>query len=299
MSPKEFQIGPVRFIRGEKGGKYPACHSLYLEKAGVIIDPASDRARLKAIRDHENVTMVWLSHWHEDHIGHLDLFEAYPLWMSAADVPPLTDLAIFFNWIGIDGPEGERLRAYWRPILEEQFHYKPRKPARALSGGETIELEDVTVEVVPSPGHSPGHLAFYFREPRILFIGDVDLTPFGPWYADRFSSIEETISTVGRLRKIPAKYWITGHGTGIFEHPPGQLWDDYLAVIQRREADLVSFLSAPRSMDAIINQSIIYGKAGKLTDFHIVGERGHMEKHLERLIESGQVGVENGSYYKT
>jgi len=52
-------------------------------------------------------------------------------------------------------------------------------------------------------------------------------------------------------------------------------------------------------MDAIINQSIIYGKAGKLTDFHIVGERGHMEKHLERLIESGQVGVENGSYYKT
>jgi hypothetical protein len=37
MSPKEFQIGPVRFIRGEKDGKYPACHSLYLEKAGVIM----------------------------------------------------------------------------------------------------------------------------------------------------------------------------------------------------------------------------------------------------------------------
>ncbi len=296
MPPKEIQIGPVRFIPGINDGKYPACHSIYLEKAGVIIDPASDRARLKAIRDHENVKMIWLSHWHEDHIAHLDLFENYPFWMGEADVPPLTDMNIFFNWLGIDNPKGVALRAYWRPTLEEKFHYKPRKPARTLSGGETIDLGDVTVDVLAIPGHSPGHLAFYFREPKILFMGDVDLTSFGPWYADRFSSIQETIDTINRLREIPAKYWITGHDTGLFESPPGHLWDDYLAVIQRREMDLISFLTVPRTMDEIINQSIIYGKAGKLKDFHIVGERGHMEKHLERLLRKGQVCMEDDRY---
>jgi hypothetical protein len=36
-------FGPVWFIQGENRGKYPFCHSLFIEGAGVLIDPASDR----------------------------------------------------------------------------------------------------------------------------------------------------------------------------------------------------------------------------------------------------------------
>jgi hypothetical protein len=39
-------FGPVRFIPGQNNGKYPNCHSIYIEGAGVLIDPASDRDRL-------------------------------------------------------------------------------------------------------------------------------------------------------------------------------------------------------------------------------------------------------------
>ena len=70
---KERCFGPIRFLPGENRGKYPFCHSLYIDGAGILIDPASDRDRLKGLHKNGGVREVWLSHWHEDHFMHLDL----------------------------------------------------------------------------------------------------------------------------------------------------------------------------------------------------------------------------------
>ena len=48
---KEQCFGPIRFIPGENRGKYPYCHSVYIDGEGILIDPASDRDRLKRLRD--------------------------------------------------------------------------------------------------------------------------------------------------------------------------------------------------------------------------------------------------------
>ena len=72
----EVQIGPITFIPGENSGKYPYCHSLYIDaEKKVLIDPASDRKRLMELRDAPGVDAVWLTHYHEDHFMHLDLFD--------------------------------------------------------------------------------------------------------------------------------------------------------------------------------------------------------------------------------
>jgi hypothetical protein len=55
-------FGPVWLIQGENRGKYPFCHSLYIEGAKVLIDPASDREVLISLRENQKVKMVWLSH---------------------------------------------------------------------------------------------------------------------------------------------------------------------------------------------------------------------------------------------
>ena len=289
---EERSFGPIRFLPGENRGRYPFCHSLYIEGAGVLIDPASDRERLIRLRAEEEVKLVWLSHWHEDHFMHLDLFDDLPLWISPRDAPPLADLRILLDWYGLNDQE----RTVWEPLLREQFHYRPRKPAQYLMDGETIRLGDLSVDVIATPGHTPGHLAFLFREPSVLFAGDYDLTRFGPWYGDLFSDIDATRASLIRLSGIRAHIVLTGHETGVFEDPPEELWRQYGSVIEEREKKLLALLEQPRTLEEIVAACIIYGRPREPRAFFAFGERVHMIKHLEHLQKRGMVLSGNGYY---
>ena len=289
MNPSTVQFGPVTFISGEKGGRYPFCHSLYIEDAGILIDPASDLNLLKPISESGRVNSVWLSHWHEDHIMYLNLFEDIPIWMHEADVPPMADLDTFIDWYIYPGDKYQAIREEWRQMMVSMFNFQPRKVSRYLSDGEIIDLGCVTVEVLHCPGHSPGSLSFFFREPRVLFLGDTDLAPFGPWYGDLYSDIDDIRQTVARLRNIPAKVWLTSHEQGVFETDPGSLWDEYLNVIQVRENKLLDFIREPRTMQEIVDQWIVYGKPKKPVEMFALIEEISMGKHLEELMRKGLV----------
>jgi glyoxylase-like metal-dependent hydrolase (beta-lactamase superfamily II) len=286
-------FGPIRFIPGENRGKYPFCHSLYIDGEGILLDPASDRNRLKRLREESGVREVWLSHWHEDHFMHLDLFDDLPLRMSEQDAPQLSDIELFLDGYGI---EKEEHRRAWREIATTQFHFRPRLPTGFLQGGQQIQLAELTVDIVPTPGHTPGHLCFFFQEPGVLFLGDYDLTPFGPWYGDRDSSIEDTIASIERLRKIPATIWLTGHEAGIFDAQPADLWDQYLAVIDHRQSRLLDFLDEPRTMPEIVNEWIVYRRPREPLDFYAMSEEMIMQKHLDFLMAKSIIVKEEGRY---
>lgn len=291
------RFGPIRFIPGLRKGKYPHCHSLYIEGegGGILIDPSSDRELLSRLREKPGVKVVWLSHWHEDHLMYLGLFDDLPLWMSEKDAAFLSDIEAFLDAYGMDDSNGPH-RSEFRKFIKEQFSFRPRKPDRFLRGGETLGLGTVTAEVIAAPGHTPGNLAFFFPEPGVLFLGDYDLTPFGPWYGDADSSIEDTLASIERLRRIPARVWITGHEQGVFEQDPGPLWDDYVNVILEREEKLLDLLGRPRGRQEIIEAWIVYGRAREPRYFFEFGEWAILGKHLDRLIRQGRVLQEQGRY---
>ena len=293
---KERCFGPVRFIPGPNKGKYPSCHSLFIEEAGILIDPAADRQRLIEIRDHCTVRAVWLSHWHEDHFMHLDLFDDVPLAMHAADAPFLESMEAFLDGYGI---ADEETRAAWKPLLEEVFHFRPRRPDILLREGQHLSPGGVTIDILHAPGHTPGHLCFFFREPEVLFLADYDLTPFGPWYGDRQSSIAETQASVRRLQQLPARTWLTCHETGVFETAPPALWNDYLEVIRRRREALLALLETPCTMGTIVDAWIVYRKPREPLSFYRHAEQSLMGKHLEELMAAGQVVMEEGRYRRT
>lgn len=283
---QEACFGPVRFLPGPNRGKYPHCHSIYVEGAGLLIDPGSDRGRLQRLRAAEGVREVWLSHWHEDHIAHLDLFDDLPLRMSRQDAPMLADVETFLDAYGMERPD---FRRHWRALLENEFRFRPRLPVGFLADGEVLRRGPVTIEILHTPGHTPGHLAFHFREPDVLFMGDYDLTPFGPWYGDRDASVELTEASVARLRRVPAKIRLTGHEQGVFETDPCGLWDDYLGVIRTREQRLLEFLEAPRTREEIVAAWIVYGRPREPAAYYAFGEEAIMGKHLRRLMSDGRV----------
>jgi len=292
---EEKSFGPIRVIFGKNEGRYPYCHSLFIEEAGVIIDPASDREVLEDLRSRGRVNSVWLSHFHEDHITELDVFEGLPIWISKRDAPPMSGMSVFLDWYGIDDLDQ---REYWQQFMEQQFRYRPRKPSRFFQDGEVIDLGSEQVEVIPTPGHTPGNLSFLFKRSEILFLGDYDLTSFGPWYGDRYSSIEDTIASIHRLRDIPAKVWLTSHEAGVFTSKPGPLWNRYEAVIFERERKILAFLKQRHTFSEIRNAWICYGRPREPKMFFEFAEGALVAKHLEYLLKRGLVQRQGEHYVR-
>lgn len=289
----EQKFGPVLFIPGDNSGNYPNCNSLYVEGATkIVIDPASNRSRLAELRDNSGVDAALLSHWHEDHLMHLDLFDDKPLWISASDAEPLQSLDNFFDAYNMTADE----RGPWTKTMNEVFHFKPRAPHRVIRSDEVIDLGGVTIEVIPTPGHTPGHVALFFREAEILFLGDYDLTLFGPWYGDTHSDIDQVLASIEKLRDIPARTWLASHGDGVFLSNPGELWDTYVSVVEKRDEKLLDLLVEPQTMTDVIEARIVYKKKREPKEFFDFGERAIMGKHLERLIKKGWVTFDGEVY---
>ena len=97
----------------------------------------------------------------------------------------------------------QTLRAFWKQEMLNNFNYRPKQNACFIQDEETIDLGSLSVQVIATPGHTPGHLSFFFPEEKILFLGDYDLTSFGPWYGDVYSSIEQTIKSIHTLKPFP------------------------------------------------------------------------------------------------
>jgi glyoxylase-like metal-dependent hydrolase (beta-lactamase superfamily II) len=283
---QERHFGPIWFIPGENNGKYPYCHSVYIEGAGILIDPASNRKRLLEIREKQGVREIWLSHWHEDHFMYLDLFDHVPILISEDDAPPLSDLEILLDWYGIENDEH---RDYWRRFMLEQFNFRPRRPHGFLQGGRQIRLSELTVDIIATPGHTPGHLAFYFREPSVLFLGDYDLTRFGPWYGDVGSSIEQTIASLEILKRIPAHILLASHEKGVFENPAPEVWTQYEQIINDREDKILKVLDRPKSLEDLVPLYLIYGRPREPKDFFEFCERALLKKHIEHLEDRAKV----------
>lgn len=291
-------FGPIRFIQAAGAGKYPHSNSVYVDGPCILIDAGAGREEYQALLDGPGVREIWLSHWHEDHLACLDMFEDVPLRQMEIEAEPLSGVEHFLDWYGI---EREEFRDYWRETLARDFHYRPRRASSYFTAGEIIDLGTCSVEVIHAPGHTPGNLSFFFREPGVLFMGDYDLTRFGPWYGDRDSSIDLTIKSVQRLRQIPARVLLTSHEDGCFEESAEEVagrFDRYLGVIDQREGKLLEFLKgAPRTMAEVVAQCIVYRKPREPRAFFEWGEQAIMGKHLERLMKSGRISCADGYFH--
>jgi hydroxyacylglutathione hydrolase len=291
------QFERIHFIKGDNGGKYPFNHSLYLEgdNTRVIIDPSCSRQKLTELKNRKSVDQVWLSHWHEDHIGFLNLFKNSILRISEKDFPPLTDIDIFLDWYGI---KEDHLREIWKNVLLNDFNYHTRQEALFLKDEEAINLGSLPVQVIATPGHTPGHLSFFFPYEEILFLGDYDLTSFGPWYGDVYSSIEQTIESIHKLKNIPARRWIASHNAGLFEKNPGSLWSDYENVIYQREDRILNFLDKPKTLEQILSAWLIYGRPREPKEFFEFNEHALIGKHIDHLKKHAKIVMDKNQYVK-
>ena len=137
---------------------------LYNEKgAACIIDPgcyfSGEEQALKGFLEAHNLTPVLLlnTHCHLDHIfGNRFIHKTYGLTLH---LHPLEKQVLDL------GPVSGQLWQLPFDNYDGDLHY--------INEGEGIQLGDDTLEILLTPGHSPGSVCFYNKEHRFLIGGDV------------------------------------------------------------------------------------------------------------------------------
>lgn len=142
----------------------------------LIIDPGEEAERILATLEQlgiEKLEAILLTHTHFDHIGAVAPIAkatGAPVYCPELEVPALADIMAYVPWEGF-GP------------------YESWDAEESVAGGERLSLAGFEIDVIFTPGHSPGHVTYSIPDERVLFSGDVlfkgsvgrtDL-PFGDW----------------------------------------------------------------------------------------------------------------------
>jgi hydroxyacylglutathione hydrolase len=151
------------------------------------------------------------------------------------------------------------------------------------------------------PGHTRGHCCFVIdwdgSDQRLVYLGDIELTGFGPYYGDAWSDLEDFEVSLEKLRHLDAHWWLTFHHKGLIEGRAAFLpmLADFTAMIDYREQNLLAYLVEPRSMADIVAHRFIYrpGTGGVFVD---AVERRSMGMHLARLVRDQRVTQVHDQY---
>jgi hydroxyacylglutathione hydrolase len=141
----------------------PVAENCYLVRGdgaerALIVDPGEESERILRLVDQLGVGVdaILLTHTHFDHIGAVAPVAratGAPVYCPELEVPVLADI---MSWV----PAG------FGP-------YESYDADHSLAGGERLELAGFELDVLHTPGHSPGHVTYSISAEAALFSGDV------------------------------------------------------------------------------------------------------------------------------
>jgi glyoxylase-like metal-dependent hydrolase (beta-lactamase superfamily II) len=151
MDVRMLTVGPVQencFVIRREGAD-----------SALIIDPGEEADRLLQAVDELGVKLeaILLTHTHFDHVGAVAPVAratGAPVYCPKLEVGVLADIMAFVPWPGF-GP------------------FESYDADATVEGGERLQLAGFDIDVIFTPGHSPGHVTYAIEDEQALFSGDV------------------------------------------------------------------------------------------------------------------------------
>ncbi|MCZ6626851.1 MAG: MBL fold metallo-hydrolase [SAR324 cluster bacterium] len=294
MEASQVRFGRVTVYFGEKNGKYPDGNQLVVTgtDSKVVFDTPLSANRLQ----HElaGADMAILGHVHEDHTCGLHLLPDAEVFAPEADVAALRSMEGMMAHYGY----APQTLAAMVPHIVDDFYFQPRPDAQGYAGGRVWELGGSRVRAIHMPGHTHGHSVLLVEPEGVAFIGDIDLSGFGPYYGDACSNLEEFRETLERIEHMEAKVWVTSHHKGIITER-----EQFVALLhafkdrirQREEAMLAELAGAGRTLEELVAHRFLFPK-GYQGLFVEDAERMTIREHMRALMAQGRVSEEEGRF---
>ncbi len=176
-----------------------------------------------------DIRTLCLTHLHPDHIGLswkiLELAGA-KLIMHRAEADYLSlvareSRAPFFNQAMLAAGVPEDMQKRMDHALRDvRRHFREHKPDWLVEGGEGIPVRGGSLQVVWTPGHSPGHVCLYSPEHRYLISGDHILqyiTPNIGWHPNQ-DMLAAYLDSLDQLNPFDIDVVLPSHGAAFRGH---------------------------------------------------------------------------------
>lgn len=289
------KLGPVSVYLGEKSGKYPDGNQVVVRGADTLVAFDTPQVANRLGAELLDADLVVLGHVHEDHMAGLHRLPKAEIHVHEADVDAAR------SWDGLSRHYG-----YAQPVLDElhanirrDFHYAPRPDAKPYRDNATWDLGGgVTVRAIHAPGHTSGHCVLLVEPGGVAFIGDIDLSSFGPYYGDATSNLADFRRTLDLVRDIPAKAWVTSHHKGVITDRAAflSLLLAFGARLDEREEAILAFLrTKPASLEELVAHRFLYPRSLEGI-WYAEAERRTTEQHLASLLASGRAVSDSGRW---
>lgn len=134
------------------------CYILASDKAqkAIIIDPGAEENKIRNVLDKHKLRPAFIinTHGHIDHIGCDNEF-GVPVYVHRDEVALLKDAKFNLSSFLI-------------------APYSVRSPIKTLEDNKNISLDEIELQVIHTPGHTPGGICLLMKAPcdNILFSGD-------------------------------------------------------------------------------------------------------------------------------
>jgi glyoxylase-like metal-dependent hydrolase (beta-lactamase superfamily II) len=289
-------FGPVTVFFGDKGGKYPDGNQVVVRGSDslAVFDTPQVSNLIGSAFDAADLAI--LGHVHEDHMAGLHRIPRAAVHVHERDVEAAR------SWDGLARHYGysDAVLSGMKVKIAKEFCYVPRPDAIAYRDGAVWDLGGVRVRALHMPGHTSGHCVLLVEPHGIAFIGDIDLSSFGPYYGDATSNLGQFRTTLERVVDVPANTWITSHHKGVYTERGAFL--DALGVFcarvgerEQRVLDLIG--EQPRSLAELVACRVVYKP--EATDAWVDdAERRSIEQHLEELVARERIVLRDDGRYR-
>jgi len=191
---------------------------------------ALDRAREGLGVAWREIRTLLLTHIHPDHMGltrRVRGLTGARLMVHHAEVKLLAEVSQrehYRPWqrriLRQAGVAPEMISTMEFALADMQAGFYRLDPDLSLSGGETIATASGPLEVIWTPGHSPGHVCLHDSARRVLFSGDHILEHISPnigWHSDH-DALGDYLSSLDRICALDVDRILPSHGAPFSGH---------------------------------------------------------------------------------